>query len=205
VQVYIFEAPIGFGGVALENNKIKFEFLITERDYIKLFVLSPSVKSLKRLVLVSNLGLSVIAYLVMIFVNVYIFGNRFELFSNELLAYTLILFFVASAYSLFRLKSKAEKQGKDNYEKFYNGQNFSVVYNQETSEFLLGKRNKTISLDRATEIISTPDHYFFYCGNRNNGEIFLIPKKDDDKYKSNLNTIINDLKVKQGLKIREKQ
>jgi hypothetical protein len=189
----------------LDNNEIKFEFLITERDYLKLFVLSPSVKSLKWLVLVSNLGLSVFAYLVMIFVNVYIFDNQFELFSSELLAYTIVLFFAASAYSLSKLKSKAEKQGKDNYEKFYNGQHFSVVYNQETNEFLLGKRNKTISIDKATEIISTPNHYFFYFGNRKNGEIFLIPKKDDDKYKSNLNAVLTDLTVKQRVKIREIQ
>jgi hypothetical protein len=188
----------------MESNRIDLEYPLLERDYISLFMHSPSVRSLRWLVLGVMLILIPIFYTLMRLVYVSVLNrDQYEIWDSFTLVYILLLYIGGSFYLLSKLKSKANKQEKDNYEKLYSGRNFSIIYDRKESEFLVGKHQKRVPANKDLRVFSTSENYFFYFGKGKNGAIFLIPKNVSEQHKLRLQSILHDLTTKNGIEIRE--
>jgi hypothetical protein len=196
--------PSRYGGITMASNRLHLEYPIQEKDYINLFTYSPWVRSLKWVILGGMLILVPMFHFLMSLINKTLFSKgQFEIWDSFTILYIFLLYIGACLYGVLKLKSRARKQGKDNYEKLYSGRMLSITYDQNKSEFLVGKQQKRVPVNKDLKVFCMPDNYFFYYGNKKNGVIFLIPKMGDEKHKSNLNTVINELKIKQEIEIRE--
>jgi hypothetical protein len=188
----------------MERNRIDLEYTLEEKDYISLFMHSPSVRLLRRLAFWGMLILIPIFYVVMSLVNMSLFNKgQYEIWDSFTLVYISLLYIGGSFYLLSKLKSRARKQGKDNYEKLYIGRIFSITYDRKKSEFLVGKHQKRVSVNKDLRVFSTPDNYFFYKGEGSNGVIFLIPKNMGEQNDLKLQSILHDLTAKKGIEIRQ--
>jgi hypothetical protein len=188
----------------MEINRIDLEYKLQEKDYINLFTHSPSVRSLRWLAFGGMLILIPIFYVVMSLVNMSLFNKgQFEIWDSFTLVYISLLYIGGSFYVLSKLKSRARKQGKDNYEKLYSERIFSITYDKKESEFLVSKQKKRVPANKDLTVFSTPDNYFFYYGKGNNGVIFLIPKNVNEHHDLKLQSILHELTVKKGIQIRD--
>lgn len=188
----------------MESNRIDLEYKLQEKDYISLFAHSPSVRSLRWKALGGMLILIPIFYTLMSLIYVSVFNrDQYEIWDSFTLVYIFLLYVGGSFYLLSKLKSKANKQGKDNYEKLYSGRIFSITYDRKEAEFLVGKQQKRVPANKGLTVFSTPDNYFFYYGKGNNGVIFLIPNNVSEHHDYKLESILHDLTEKKGIQIRE--
>jgi hypothetical protein len=188
----------------MESNRIDLEYTLEEKYYISLFMHSPSVRSLRWLAFGGMLILIPIFYVVMSLVNISLFNKgQFEIWDSFTIVYISLLYIGGSFYVLSKLKSRARKQGKDNYEKLYSGRIFSITYDRKKSEFLVGKHQKRVPVNKDLRVFSTSDNYFFYKGKGSNGVIFLIPKNMSEQQDLKLQSILQDLTAKKGIEIRQ--
>jgi hypothetical protein len=188
----------------MESNKIDMEYKLQEKDYISLFMHSPSVRLLRWQVLGGMLILIPIFYTLLSLGYVSVFNReQYEIWDSLALVYIFLLYIGGSFYLLSKLKSKTNKQGKDNYEKLYSGRMFSITYDKKEAEFLVGKQQKRVPANKDLTVFSTPDNYFFYYGKGNNGVIFLIPNNVSEHHDLKLQSILHDLTAKKGIQIRE--
>ncbi|MCA1054270.1 hypothetical protein LCM10_04660 [Rossellomorea aquimaris] len=187
----------------MENNRIDLEYPLQERDYMSLFMNSPTVKSLKWYVLGGMLILIPIFHLLMSILNTSTNREQVEIWDPFSIVLIFFLYIVTSLVGLRRLKSKARIQGKANYERLYGGRHFLLTYDRAEAEFFLRKQQVRVPVNKNLSVYSTTKNYFFYSGKGMNGAIFLIPKDGSEQHKVGLQAILDDLTMKKGMEIRE--
>lgn len=186
-----------------KDTSITLQYSVEKEDYIKLFSHSPVTRKLKWFVTFANVVNGILVYVAMQFVEVLFLGNEFKIFNGELMTYSLILFIIFCIYTYRKLRTKTLNRANENYKDIYEGRSFTIEYDIEAAEFLVGNRRKRVPVDNQLEIYKTKKSYFFYWRNSLEGKIFLVPAYGSNEYMNKLDKVFEYIYKEGKVKTRE--
>lgn len=185
------------------DSSITLQFSVEREDYIKLFSHSPVIRKLKWFVTFANLVTGILVYVAMQFVEVIFLGNEFKIFNEELMTYSLILFIIFCIYTYRKLRTKTLNRANENFNDIYEGRSYTIEYNIEAAEFLIGNRRRRVPVDSQMEIVKTKRYYFFYWGKSMGRNIFPIPIYGSNDYMNKIDKIMEYIYKEGKVKTRE--
>ncbi|MDR4935568.1 hypothetical protein RGU11_04130 [Rossellomorea marisflavi] len=116
---------------------------------------------------------------------------------------SLILFIIFCIYTYRKLRTKTLNRAIENYKDIYEGRSFTIEYDIEAAEFLVGNRRKRVPVDSQLEIFKTKKNYFFYWRKSLDGKIFLLPTYGSNEYMNKLDKVFEYIYKEGKVKTRE--
>ncbi|MDR4938378.1 hypothetical protein RGU11_18520 [Rossellomorea marisflavi] len=188
----------------MEENTIVIDFPFTKNDYRHLFSRVPAVKRLKWVVLKRMTGTALLAYMTMILIEVVLFSKPFHLMNRSDLIFVVCVTALTTAYLLWKMRDLKEKQITENYERYYLGGRYTVVYDLENNQIHLKPRDRTADINQVKRVISKPNAYYFYFMHEGKEDLFFIPKTGEGDHQTRLRAILKDINEREGIRIMEK-
>ncbi|UTE73761.1 hypothetical protein M1I95_04395 [Rossellomorea marisflavi] len=186
-----------------KDTSITLQYSVEKEDYIKLFSHSPVIRKLKWFVTFATLFTGVLIYVTMQLTDVLYYGNKLRIFNEKLIIFSLIVFIIFCIYTFRKTRRKILNQANENYKDIYEGRSFTIEYEIEAAEFLVGNRRKRVPVDSQLEIYKTKKSNFFYWRKSLEGKIFLVPAYGSNEYMNKLDKLFEYIYKEGKVKTRE--
>lgn len=185
------------------QNNLGINFNIQEKDYIQLFSNMPSLKIQKYKSVFTIVIINIVLYFLIMF-----YAKSLDFSSGQFAIASLVALAVLGTLTtifLFNFRRKHKKMifdiSKEKYQEL-RGDVVNLTLDKDLNIITINNRNIPF-IEEDTLIINTPKNYFIYFGKKIYSNKVLIPKRGDDKYKNNVNELIDYLSKFKNVKIIE--